>query len=150
MSYGIGRIPADVDPVSEALAALDAQEMMESIPANEPLRDAPSGVYHITAKARPAGSPFKGAIIESHDLPSYPRWFPCAQSQVTYAFSQLYQAGEIKLSDEYQTIEFHYKAPKSSSQHQSLTCKICGQSGLRGEYPFSTAPSSAETCDDCF
>jgi len=30
-----------------------------------------------------------------------------------------------------------------------LVCKSCGQSGRKGEYPFSTCASSGY-CDDCF
>jgi len=29
-----------------------------------------------------------------------------------------------------------------------MRCKECGQTGYRGEYPFSTCPASGR-CDDC-
>ena len=32
--------------------------------------------------------------------------------------------------------------------HSRLVCRSCGQSGTRGNYPFSTMPGSGR-CDDC-
>ena len=33
-------------------------------------------------------------------------------------------------------------------KRERLTCKICGQTGFAGDYPFSTLPGSGR-CDDC-
>ena len=37
---------------------------------------------------------------------------------------------------------------KASFQSARLVCRSCGQSGTRGDYPFSTMPGSGR-CDDC-
>lgn len=36
MSYGIGRVPQDVDPITEALAELEAERLQPTRPASPP------------------------------------------------------------------------------------------------------------------
>jgi len=39
-------------------------------------------------------------------------------------------------------------APLSVDPRPVMSCRSCGQTGHRGEYPFSTNPASGR-CDDC-
>jgi len=55
--------------------------------------------------------------------------------------------------DAYELAKMVIAAPVASvstkSVRREMTCRRCHQSGYRGEYPFSTDPSSG-LCDDCY
>lgn len=131
--YGIGRVPADVDPTEEALAALDALDLRRQLPPADVLSTCTANVATEPGAYTRCGQPCDPAAIAA-------RVMGCRSLCREHLDASIRRRYGHSLDEEIAALG----ASRRTLQH----CRRCGQSGYPGQYPFSTI-AGGDICDDC-